>query len=105
MPNHPKAPVGNPSTSIENIEFKARNKLWAQIESARLGKKQKKISTKTKPVDKEALAEARSHQHWYWLIDYKNGNAKILKRALTTLQAAKRNQMLEGSGRAWARIG
>ena len=38
------------------------------------------------------------------LIDYRNGNKVILKKVLTRLEASKKNEFLQGSGKAWARV-
>lgn len=53
----------------------------------------------------EALAEGEvCGEVPHHLIDYRNGNRVILKKMLTRFEAAKKNDFLKGSGKAWARV-
>lgn len=45
-----------------------------------------------------------SQEHPFVLINYRNGNKRILYQMLTHQQTRERNKFLAGTGKAWAKI-
>lgn len=95
--------LGSEGFSAFDPSLRAGNQLGAELELKRLGKNPHPVShghysnTRAK-ID----AGTDGIQVWYWLIDYRNGNKRLLRRAFSRLEAWKRNETLRGSGRAWA---
>lgn len=88
------------------IDFrkKARQQLRAEREIVRFSKRKTAGHWRKLHVDSHVADGSADIQRWFVLIDYRNGNRRLLKRALTRLEVWRRNKFLAGSGKAWAMV-
>ena len=100
-----KGQIGT-ACQITGQEAQAATRFHAELELVRLGSKPRRLGNGSAVSIQEHIADGTSEKEdWYWLIDYRNGNKRILKKALTRLGAYSKNQFLAGTGKAWAKTG
>jgi len=100
-----KGKIGSSLVGGDPIQS-VRKKISVELELRRLGKKPKPSGHDHRlNVLRKINSGAADKEYWYWLIDYRDGNRRILKKAMTHLEAFHKNRFLEGTGKAWARAG
>ncbi len=87
-----------------NEDKSAKHALLA-LRDSRLGKNPKHVSHgHRRSVLRHVSDGTLDHETRWVLIDYRNGNEQIKKTVMNHLEAWKRNQTLEGTGLAWAKM-
>ncbi len=98
--------VIGPASIQTSVRGLYRTRVRAEIELKTLGHRPKHIEHFSRATLLSDIADGTANlHHWYWLVDYRNGNKKILKRAFSGLEAFKKNLFLKGTGKAWSRVG
>ena len=83
-----------------------KTKWYAELELIGLGRKPKRMGHGTWLATQGHIADGTiNEEQWYVLIDYRDGNKIILKRAFSRLEAYRKNLFLKGTGKAWANVG
>jgi hypothetical protein len=89
---------------VSSLTGIARRKLRMDQELVRFRKRKTAGHWHRENVQRAVASGDADFTRWFWLIDYRDNNRRLLKRAFTRLEAWRRNKTLKGSGRAWALV-
>lgn len=98
--------TGESCSTAQSAAGMAVKKLSCELELKNLGRKPKHVSHDHNKNVQQHIANGTSElEHMHALIDYKDNNNVIKKKMMTVYDAACKNNALQGSGIAWARVG
>lgn len=83
------------------VRYKIRNKLWKENRN----QNNLKYENLCKLDKQTARKEEDMIEYPHSLIDYRENNAVLKKKSLSVEEAERRNEILKGTGMAWARTG